>query len=133
MDMRRTEIVDAVRPTQCTLVPDEPDASTSDHGWNLDKDGDRLVPIIREIKALGVHPSWPLVVNGVAIGRYTADFVYFEGGRQIVEDVKGVVTPEASLRMRVFMALYPSHELRIVDRKGGWERFKQRAVTARAA
>ena len=51
------EIVDAVRPTQCTLVPDEPDASTSDHGWNLDKDGDRLVPIIREMKALGVRVS----------------------------------------------------------------------------
>ena len=93
----------------------------------------KLLERAREIKALGVHPSWPLVVNNVAIGRYTADFVYFEGGRQIVEDVKGIVTPEASLRMRVFMALYPTHELRIVDRKGSWERFKQRAVTARAA
>ena len=92
-----------------------------------------LLERAREIKALGVHPKYPLKVNGVLIGVYTADFVYFEGGRQIVEDVKGIVTPEASLRMRVFMALYPTHELRIVDRKGGWERFKQRAVTARAA
>jgi hypothetical protein len=93
----------------------------------------KLLERAREIKALGVHPKYPLKVNSVLIGVYTADFAYFEGGRQIVEDVKGLVTPEASLRMRVFMALYPTHELRIVDRKGGWERFKQRAVTARAA
>src|SRR5690242_13361249 len=25
-----------VRPTQCTLVPDEPGASTSGHGWDLE-------------------------------------------------------------------------------------------------
>jgi hypothetical protein len=93
----------------------------------------KLLERAREIKALGVHPKYPLKVNGVLIGVYTADFTYFEGGRQVTEDVKGIVTPEASLRMRVFMACYPSHELRIVDRKGGWERFKQRAVTARAA
>ena len=37
------------------------------------------------------------------------------------------------LDMRVFMALYPTHELRIVDRKGGWERFKQRNVARVAA
>ena len=93
----------------------------------------KLLERAREIKALGVHPSYPLVVNGVTIGKYTADFCYFEGGRQITEDVKGVVTPEASLRMRVFMALHPSHELRIVDRKGGWEKFKQRAVSQKVA
>ena len=93
----------------------------------------KLLERAREIKALGVHPRYPLKVNGVVIGVYTADFAYFEGGRQIVEDVKGMVTPEASLRMRVFMALHPTHELRIVDSKGNWERFKQRAVSEREA
>jgi hypothetical protein len=93
----------------------------------------KLLERAREIKALGVHPAYPLSVNGVLIGKYTADFVYYEGGRQIVEDVKGLVTAESSLRMRVFMACYPTHELRIVDRKGGWEKFKQRAVSDRRA
>jgi hypothetical protein len=93
----------------------------------------KLLERAREIKALGIHPAYPLRVNGVLIGTYTADFAYFEGGRQIVEDVKGMVTAEASLRMRVFMACYPGHELRIVDRKGGWEKFKQRSVTERRA
>jgi pyridoxine 5-phosphate synthase len=51
------EIVESVRPTQCTLVPDEPDAVTSDHGWNLDKDGSRLATVIRAMKAAGVRVS----------------------------------------------------------------------------
>lgn len=51
------EIVDAVRPTQCTLVPDDPDAATSDHGWNLDKDGDRLEGIVSGLKRAGVRVS----------------------------------------------------------------------------
>ena len=34
------------RPTQCTLVPDETGASTSDHGWNLERDGGKLKPVI---------------------------------------------------------------------------------------
>ena len=51
------ELVRAVRPDQCTLVPDDPGASTSDHGWNLVHDGDRLRPVIAELKALGVRVS----------------------------------------------------------------------------
>ncbi len=51
------ELVRSVRPTQCTLVPDEPDALTSDHGWNLDRDGDRLRPIVRELQDLGIRVS----------------------------------------------------------------------------
>ncbi len=83
----------------------------------------------KDIKALAVHPVYPLTVNGVTVGKFTADFAYFEGGRKIVEDVKGLVTPEASLRMRVFMALYPDHELRLV-KKGVSSPFKQRKVAA---
>jgi pyridoxine 5-phosphate synthase len=50
-------LVSEVRPHQCTLVPDEPGAFTSDHGWDLDKDGDRLVPIITDLRKLGVRVS----------------------------------------------------------------------------
>ncbi len=51
------EIVRRVKPTQCTLVPDSPDALTSDHGWNLTEDGERLEPIIKELKRLGIRVS----------------------------------------------------------------------------
>ncbi len=49
--------VAAVRPQQCTLVPDAVDAATSDHGWDLDRDGDRLRPIIEQAHAQGVRVS----------------------------------------------------------------------------
>ena len=51
------ECVRAVKPTQATLVPDEVDARTSDHGWDLAHDGERLKTIIEELHDLGVRVS----------------------------------------------------------------------------
>ena len=50
-------VVRVSRPDQCTLVPDDPGAATSDHGWNLQRDGDRLRPVIAELKGMGVRVS----------------------------------------------------------------------------
>lgn len=44
-------------PDQVTLVPDDPGQLTSDHGWDLEKDGNRLAPIIGELQATGVRVS----------------------------------------------------------------------------
>lgn len=49
--------VRAQRPQQCTFVPDSEDQPTSDHGWNLTQDGERLRPLIAEAHALGVRVS----------------------------------------------------------------------------
>ena len=49
--------VRALRPHQCTLVPDGEGQFTSDHGWNLAQDGERLKPIIDEARQLGVRVS----------------------------------------------------------------------------
>ena len=51
------EFVREVRPAQCTLVPDETGAFTSDHGWELGSEGERLRPVIAELKKLGVRVS----------------------------------------------------------------------------
>jgi pyridoxine 5-phosphate synthase len=51
------EFVRDVRPHQCTFVPDAEGQSTSDHGWDLAADGQRLLPLIAEAKALGVRVS----------------------------------------------------------------------------
>jgi len=51
------DYVRQVRPQQCTFVPDETGAFTSDHGWELARDGDRLRPMIEEAHALGVRVS----------------------------------------------------------------------------
>ena len=38
-------------------MPDNPEAFTSDHGWNLAEDGKRLKPIIEELKESGIRVS----------------------------------------------------------------------------
>jgi pyridoxine 5-phosphate synthase len=56
-------LVRQLRPAQCTLVPDEPGQATSDHGWRLRESGaptkvaERLRPIVRELRQLGIRVS----------------------------------------------------------------------------
>jgi pyridoxine 5-phosphate synthase len=50
-------LVREVRPHQCTLVPDDPHQSTSDHGWNPATQGEQVAPIIRELQDLGIRVS----------------------------------------------------------------------------
>jgi pyridoxine 5-phosphate synthase len=42
-DDRLLQIVEIARPEQCTLVPDDPTAFTSEEGWKLDNHDSRLV------------------------------------------------------------------------------------------
>jgi pyridoxine 5-phosphate synthase len=51
------ELVREVGPQQCTLVPDTDGQLTSDHGFDMRADGDRLAPIIAELKSLGIRVS----------------------------------------------------------------------------
>lgn len=50
-------LVEATAPTQCTLVPDGDGQLTSDHGFDLDRDGPRLAPVIAALKAMAVRVS----------------------------------------------------------------------------
>jgi pyridoxine 5-phosphate synthase len=51
------DFVEQVRPHQCTFVPDETGAFTSDHGWNLPADAERLRPMIARAKSCGARVS----------------------------------------------------------------------------
>jgi pyridoxine 5-phosphate synthase len=46
-----------VRPTQVTLVPDSEGQITSDHGFDLVRDRERLQPLIRELRGYGCRVS----------------------------------------------------------------------------
>jgi pyridoxine 5-phosphate synthase len=50
-------LVQETQPDQCTLVPDADNQLTSDHGFDLTQQADQLVPIIEQIKAMGVRVS----------------------------------------------------------------------------
>jgi len=55
-----TDFIDLVLehlPAQCTLVPDTPEALTSDAGWNTIKNKDFLISVCNVLKAAGVRVS----------------------------------------------------------------------------
>jgi len=50
-------LVLSVRPTQVTLVPDQSEQLTSDHGWDLDEQAGQLEPIVASLAAAGIRVS----------------------------------------------------------------------------
>lgn len=51
------ELVEEARPDQCTLVPDNNQQLTSDHGFDLKESGERLKPIIKRLQDIGIRVS----------------------------------------------------------------------------
>ncbi len=51
------EMIKKVKPDQCTLVPDSPDQLTSDHGWDVIKEKEQLIQIIRSLQDSGIRVS----------------------------------------------------------------------------
>lgn len=60
------------------------------------------------ISEITLQPRFDLVINGKKIGRYRADFKFFDKRKQAhrIQDVKGVVTRDGELRRKVVEALY---------------------------
>lgn len=56
-DKRYMDLIEHVRPTQATLVPDPPDALTSNTGWDTISQYDFLKEIIQQLKTWGVRTS----------------------------------------------------------------------------
>lgn len=62
------------RPAQVTLVPDDDGQITSDHGFDFERDAERLRPLVAELKALGcrvsvfVDAGCPSLARAAAIG-----------------------------------------------------------------
>ena len=67
------------------------------------------------ISRLELQKAFPLIVNGVKLGKYIADFCYLDlDGREVVEDVKSEPTKTAVYRIKckLMIALYG---IRIVE------------------
>jgi len=105
------DFVRQLRPHQVTFVPDAEDQFTSDHGWNLPTDMERLRPLIAECKALGVRVSLfmdpiPAAMAHVAqlgadrIELYTETFASAFGTPREAEVLAGfTATAEAALAL----------------------------------
>lgn len=68
--------------------------------------------VLKVLQAAGVvadlrlQVPYDLIVNGMKVCRYIADFVYTMDGRTVVEDVKGMRTPEYKLKRKLMLAVF---------------------------
>ena len=73
----------------------------------------KLLQEAGEIEALELQPRFEIwsainqIANKIDRIHYIADFKYFQDGRTIVEDVKGVLTPVYRMKKKMFLAGYP--------------------------
>jgi hypothetical protein len=65
-----------------------------------------------EIQDLVRQIRYELVVNGIKVATYVADFRYRDRGREIVEDCKGMVTREYKLKKLLMLAV---HKITILE------------------
>ena len=117
------EIVRRVKPAQCTLVPDSPEAFTSDHGWNLVEDDERLKPIIQELKDLRIRVSLFMDADSTHLERakevgadrvelYTEPYAAAYGSDQ-VEAVFERFTRAAKRAQEVGLGVNAGHDLNL--------------------
>jgi pyridoxine 5-phosphate synthase len=86
------------RPAQATFVPDGAGQATSDHGWDLPADAERLRPLIDECHTLGIRVSLFMdalpqaMAHAAAIGAdrielYTEPYAQAHGSAQQAESL----------------------------------------------
>lgn len=101
-------LVEENRADQATLVPDPPEAHTSEEGWNLDTQAEALRPVIARLKTAGIRvsvfidpdpaaPAKARALGADAVEIYTGDYAH---GRPL-DDYRatGLAAQEAGLRL----------------------------------
>ena len=70
----------------------------------------KILEAAGDIKDLELQPEYPIIVNGIRVAIYRADFRYMDrtkhGVIQVIEDVKGMRTPVYKLKKKLVEALY---------------------------
>tara|TARA_R110001632_G_scaffold7382_2_gene29413 strand:- start:60358 stop:61011 length:654 start_codon:yes stop_codon:yes gene_type:complete len=120
-DAQFLDVVLEVEPDQCTLVPDDPNQLTSDHGWNIARDQDALRPVIAKLKAKGIRVVLfmdPDAENMVLAKEVGADRVelYTEAyanayGKEGFDDVLAAYQKTAQAALEVGLAVNAGHDL----------------------
>lgn len=88
-DERFIELVKRVKPDQVTLVPDAPDAITSNAGWDTIRHADHLRRLIDTFKADGIRVS-----------------IFVDADERMVEGAKAVGTDRIELYTEPYAAQY---------------------------
>lgn len=119
-DARYLEIIRKIKPAQATLVPDGPDAITSNAGWDTIKNLSMLTDIVAELKSYGarvsifVDPSAEMVEGAAKAGAnrielYTEPYAsaYFHNK----ENAIAPYTEAAETARQLGMGLNAGHDL----------------------
>jgi pyridoxine 5-phosphate synthase len=121
LPLARAVVAAGLAVHQLTFVPDSVEQSTSDHGWNLPADAERLRPLIEEAHALGARVSLfmdPLpeamahvrVLGVERVELYTEGYARAHGTPQQAE-VLARYTAAAEAALRAGLRLNAGHDL----------------------
>lgn len=114
-------LVESTRPAQCTLVPDGDGQLTSDHGFDLEQDGERLRPLIARLKDAGCRVSLfvDAGVENLAVARdigaerielYTGPYAQAFGTSALDEELARCVRTAESAK-RIGLGVNAGHDL----------------------
>ena len=117
------DLVEEVRPDQCTLVPVVPGEVTSQAGWQAGPERDRLPDVIGRLKALGVRVSlfvdaepdpirWAASAGADRVELYTEPFARaFERGPEAARRSFAHYADGARLAHSLGLAVNAGHDL----------------------
>lgn len=116
------ELVEAVRPHQCTLVPDSVDQFTSDHGWTQSSATD-LTRVVEQLHAWGVRVSlfmdadasamaWVKATGADRIELYTEAYARAHGTAEQAQVLSAYVEAAAAAR-RLNLGMNAGHDLNL--------------------
>jgi pyridoxine 5-phosphate synthase len=116
------ELVLRNRPDQCTLVPDDPTALTSDQGWDTLKHADFLKDIIAQLQGAGIRvslfvdPVERFVEGAKAVGADRIEFYTGHYAHQFAHDRDKAVAPHARcarLADQIGIGINAGHDLNL--------------------
>jgi hypothetical protein len=104
-----------MRPRKYSNIPTKVDGITFDSKKEANRYAElKLLQRGALIDNLECHPSLTITIGGVKICKVKADFAYFEKGRRVFEDTKGMQTAISRLKEKLVRACYPGIDWRIV-------------------
>ena len=118
------DLVENFIPTQCTLVPDASNQLTSDHGWNVLSEKQKLIPIIQQLHALKIRTALFVdhdidqieAAKDIGIDRveiYTGPFAkaFKDNDLEVIEDYKAAMEFAKSINLD----LNAGHDLSLLN------------------
>lgn len=116
------KLVKEHQPHQCTLVPDAPDALTSDNGWDTIKNEAFLTDILAELKASGIrtslfiNPDEKMIEGAKKVGADRIEFYTGPYAEQFKENPASAIAPyesTAKLANEIGLGINAGHDLNL--------------------